>query len=227
MGAIAEIRDRITTITFDCYGTLIDWESGLTRSLAEVFGPQAMDRRKELFEAYVAAEAQIEGGGYSTYREVLHEVTHRLGKKFAWPMTKDKCNRLAELLPTWTPFADTNAALARLSKKYRLGILSNIDRDLFAETAKHFPITFNFVVTAQDVRSYKPGHAHFQRMFEQRGEKSTTLHVAQSQFHDGRPANALGLAFAWINRYNDPADPGVRADCVYPDLRSLADDLNA
>lgn len=227
MPGIAVIRDRITTLTFDCYGTLIDWEAGLTRSLADVFGPQAVERRKELFEAYVAAEAEIEGGEYRSYRDVLHEVTHRLGKQFGWPMTRDKCNRLAELLPTWTPFADTGAALARLKRKFRLGILSNVDRDLFADTARHFPVAFDFVVTAEDVQSYKPAQPHFLRMLDHHGDRSTTLHVAQSQFHDGRPANALGIAFAWINRYNDPADPLVRTDGVYADLRSLADDLNA
>lgn len=217
----------ITTLTFDCYGTLIDWEGGLTRSFADIFGPQALERRAELFEAYVRTEARLEAGPYLSYRDILGEVTQQLARHFDWKITDVKQSRLAELLPTWTPFADTDAALVRLKKKFRLGILSNINRDLFAGTARHFSVPFDFVVTAEDVRSYKPSMGHFSRMLEKHSTLDTTLHVAQSQFHDGRPANALGLAFAWINRYNDPVDPTVRALGAYPDLRSLADDLTA
>jgi len=227
MQDVTGIRDRVKTLTFDCYGTLIDWEGGLTRSLVDIFGPQSLARREELFEVYVAIEAEIERGPFQRYREVLTEVTQRIADHFDWKLTDEKRFRLAGLLPTWTPFADTNAALTRLKKRYRLGILSNTDKDLFAGTARHFPITFDFIVTAEDVGSYKPAMGHFRRMLAEHGERSTTLHVAQSQFHDGRPANALGLAFAWINRYNDLGDPDVDAHGVYPDLKSLADDLLA
>jgi 2-haloacid dehalogenase len=221
------IRDRVKTLTFDCYGTLIDWEGGLTQSFVDIFGLQAVVRRRELFDAYVAIEAEIEGCPFRKYHEVLNEVTDRLSRRFDWKLTDEKRFRLADLLPTWAPFADTDAALVRLKKKYRLGILSNIDRDLFAGTASHFSVKFDFIVTAEDVRSYKPSLGHFHRMLEKHGDKETTLHVAQSQYHDGRPANALGLAFAWINRYNEPADPKVAANGVYPDLKSLADELLA
>jgi|CXWL01.1.fsa_nt_gi 2-haloacid dehalogenase len=227
MQTIVHIRDRVKTLIFDCYGTLIDWESGLTRSFVDIFGPQVLTRRGELFEAYVAIEAEIEGGPYRRYRDVLNEVTARLARRLGWDLPADKSNRLPELLPTWTPFSDTNDALLRLKKEFRLGILSNIDRDLFAGTSQHFPVSFDFIVTAEDVRCYKPSLGHFHRMLEQHSDRISTLHVAQSQFHDGRPANALDLAFAWINRYNEPADPKVAADGVYPDLKSLADELLA
>lgn len=217
----------VDALTFDCYGTLIDWEGGLTRSFLDIFGPQALANRQKLFDSYVAIEAEIEGGAYRAYREVLVEVTARLARRLGWELAADKRTRLPELLPTWTPFADTNDALLRLKKKFRLGILSNIDPDLFAGTARQFPVTFDFIVTAQDVQSYKPSLGHFHRMLEKHGDLATTLHVAQSQFHDGRPANALGLAFAWINRYNEPADPGVIAHGVYPDLKTLAEALLA
>ena len=121
MQTIGNIRDRVRTLTFDCYGTLIDWEGGLTRSFVDIFGPQSLTRRQELFEAYVAIEAKIEGGPYRSYREVLNEVTPRLAKRLGWELAVDKRNRLPELLPTWTPFADTNDALLRLKKKFRLG----------------------------------------------------------------------------------------------------------
>ncbi len=227
MQTIGDLRKNIKTLTFDCYGTLIDWEAGLTRSFEQIFGPQALSRRQELFETYVQIEAHIEGGAYRPYREILNEVVGRLGRRYGWKLTAKRRFLLPELLPTWAPFADTNDALKRLKKKYRLGLLSNIDRDLFARTAKQFPIAFDFVVTAQDVQSYKPALGHFHHMLEKHAEKQSTLHVAQSQCHDGRPANELGIAFAWINRYNEPADREVIASGVYPDLKSLADTLLA
>jgi 2-haloacid dehalogenase len=227
MPGIAEIQDRITTLTFDCYGTLIDWEGGLTRSFEKIFGPEALSRRQELFETYVQIEAHIEGGAYRPYRDILNEVVDRIGRRFGWKLTATRRYLLPELLPTWTPFPDTNDALKRLKKKFRLGVLSNIDRDLFTGTAKQFSVNFDFVVTAEDVQSYKPSFGHFRRMLEKYGQEQTTLHVAQSQFHDGKPANELGIAFAWINRYNEPADPEIVAAGMYPDLNSLADTLQA
>ncbi len=223
MESIQEILARTRTITFDCYGTLIDWDAGLARSFEDIFGSIVGARRSELFDTYVQAEAEIEAGPYRSYREVLAAVLERVAKRFGWDVPPGKNYRLAELLPTWTPFADTNAALQRLKTRYRLGVLSNVDRDLFAGTAGHFAIKFDFVVTAQDVREYKPSMAHFERFLGEHGRRDEWLHVAQSQFHDGRPANQLGIAFVWINRYNDPANELVHCDAVYPDLKSLAD----
>lgn len=223
MDSIGDILARTRTITFDCYGTLIDWDAGLSRAFVEIFGPEAAAHRKELFDAHVGVEAEIESGPFRSYREVLATVVERLAYRFKWNLLPGKRGRLAELLPSWTPFADTNDALLRLKKRYRLGVLSNTDRDLFAGTAKHFPIQFDFLVTAQDVRSYKPALPHFERFLGKHGGRGGWLHVAQSQFHDGRPANQVGIAFVWINRYKDPADPMVRAAAEYPDLKSLAD----
>ena len=222
MNSIRQMLARTKTITFDCYGTLIDWDAGLARSFVDVFGPIVSVRRSELFDTYVRAEAEIEAGPYCSYRDVLAAALERVAKRFAWEVPPGKHDRLAELLPTWIPFTDTNAALHRLKARFRLGVLSNIDRDLFAGTTRHFPIEFDFVVTAQDVRGYKPNLAHFEQCIAEQGGREGWLHVAQSQFHDGRPANQLGIAFVWINRYNDPVDGSVVSNAVFPDLRSLA-----
>ncbi len=164
MDAIRQVLRRTKTITFDCYGTLIDWRGGLIRSLGEIFGPVATDRANELFRSYVRIEAQIEAEGYRSYRNILSAVVERLARQFDVDLAPRRAALLAEMLPNWPPFADTNEALTRLKQRYRLGVLSNIDRDLFAGTARHFDVAFDFVVTAQDVGAYKPGHAHFERV---------------------------------------------------------------
>lgn len=236
-GSFEDVIQRTSTITFDCYGTLIDWSAGLWRSFAAIFGPVVAERKLELFDTYVRVEAEVEAGRYRSYREVLAVVTERLAQQFEFPLPAEQKSKLAEMLPNWAPFPDTNAALARLKKRFRLGVLSNIDKDLFAGTGKKFGVAFDFVVTAEDVRSYKPAHGHFQHMIDahdgiaqlassalpSRGHRLSALHVAQSLYHDGVPAKELGLAFVWINRYKELNNTGVRPLAEFPDLRSFAD----
>ena len=223
MTSLRHILRPTRTITFDCYGTLIDWNAGLGRAFVDAFGPAAERRAGELFAAYVQIEAEIEAGPYRRYREVLAEVLVRLAERFGFDLPADRRYALAESLPGWRPFADTNQALAKLKRRFQLGVLSNVDRDLFAGTARQFDTPFDFVITAEDVQGYKPAHGHFQRLIESSGGPETVLHVAQSLFHDGRPAAALGLAFAWINRYKDPPDKHVPVLAEFEDLRSLAE----
>jgi 2-haloacid dehalogenase len=223
MTSIQDVLRRTKTITFDCYGTLIDWSAGLSRSFREIFGPAVAGHEREWFEAYVRIEAEVESGPYRPYREILAVVTKRLARQFDLPLPTDRDAKLAEVLPHWAPFPDTNEALTRLKQRFRLGVLSNIDKDLFAGTAKQFGVAFDFVVTAEDVGSYKPAHGHFQRLIDAYGGMDTALHVAQSLYHDGAPANELGLAFVWINRYKERNHTSVRPLAEFPDLRSFAD----
>jgi len=227
MSSVNDVFKRTTTITFDCYGTLIDWSAGLWRSFAGIFGPVVAERKQEWFDAYVRVEAEVESGKYRSYREVLAVVTERLARQFNLPLPPGRETELAEMLPHWRPFPDTNDALSRLKQRFRLGVLSNVDKDLFAGTARQFDVEFDFVVTAEDVRSYKPARAHFQRLIDAHGGisqlASSALHVAQSLYHDGAPANELGLAFVWINRYKEPNRTSVRPLAEFPDLCSFAD----
>lgn len=220
---LPDILRRATTITFDCYGTLIDWSAGLRGAFADIFGAALAPRMTELFDAYVEIEAQIERGPYRSYREVLAECVRGVAKRFDVELPPGDAHRLAEALPGWRPFADTNEALTRLKRHYRLGILSNIDRDLIARTAEHFSVGFDFVITAEDVRSYKPGLAHFERALEQQTSREEVVHVAQSTFHDGNPARALDLAFVWINRYKHRNVTEATPAAELPDLKSFAD----
>jgi len=201
-----EQTGRIRSLSFDCYGTLIDWETGIRTALerlVEAGGSLPIDQRA-FFDTYLEVEAEVEGQAYRPYREVLTAVQAELARRFGLRVPDDQAGLLAGSVPRWRPFADTNAALARLRSRFRLGVLSNIDRGLFAETVRHLAPEFDgfdFLVAAEDVRSYKPGHGHFDRLLATEvQDRSTHLHVAQSLVHDGVPARELDIPFVWINR---------------------------
>jgi 2-haloacid dehalogenase/putative hydrolase of the HAD superfamily len=188
-------------VTFDCYGTLIDWDAGIAgafaRAVAETGG--RLDPRRVL-EAYEEIEPVVEAERYRSYREVLTESARRVAAQLGWELPETKVGFLAESLPFWIPFPDTNAALERLFRAgYQLGILSNVDDDLLAGTRKHFTVPFDLIVTAQQVRSYKPAPGHFLTARERIGGRRW-LHAAQSHFHDVTPARRHGVPVAWINR---------------------------
>ena len=207
---------RYDVITFDCYGTLIDWESGIR----EAFAGQGLDPHSAL-RAYAEMEPVVEHETYRSYREVLTltaaRVAERLGKKITTP------SFLAGSLPKWRPFADTNPALERLrAAGIQLGILSNVDDDLIAETRRHFTVPFDLVITAQQVRSYKPASPHFTTARERIGN-ARWLHAAQSNFHDIVPANRLGIDSAWINRRSQKPLEGGTPKFEYPTLAPFAE----
>jgi 2-haloalkanoic acid dehalogenase type II len=210
---------RYDIVTFDCYGTLIDWESGIYAA----FRDAGLDRdRADVLRAYAEHEPIAERPPFRPYREVLAETARRVAEALGWE-ARD-ASFLAESLPSWRPFPDTNAALERLrGAGCRLGILSNVDDDLLAATRKHFTAAFDLVITAQQVRSYKPGHAHFLAARAAIGG-AQWLHAAESNFHDIVPANALGIENAWINRRSAPQlAGGVPALGEFRDLAALAD----
>jgi len=225
MSTVSDWSRSIRTLTFDCYGTLIDWSAGLRQSFLSIFGDDFLRHEREFFDVYVEEEARLESGAYQMYRRILAACVDRLARRFDLTIRPGKADELANSLSEWRPFADTNEALARLKRRFRLGVLSNIDRDLFAGTARHLGVQFDFLITAEDVQSYKPGLAHFGRMLTTEGPPSQVLHVAQSLYHDGGPAGQLGLAFAWINRYKQSNDTQIRPAIETPDLKSLADAL--
>lgn len=220
-----KIYENVTTLTFDCYGTLIDWRAGRRACFLELFGPGVEDRLDELAAVYEETEAEVQSGPYRSYREVLGEVSRRLADRVGVELSPDQASRLATSLPSWPPFPDTRSALDRLKRRFRLGILSNVDRDLFADTSRCLGLSFDFIVTAQDVESYKPARAHFEALFANHARPEEVLHVAQSLFHDGLPAQEVDLAYVWINRYNDVDHSDAQPLAVYPDLQSLADAL--
>jgi 2-haloalkanoic acid dehalogenase type II len=211
-------------VTFDCYGTLIDWERGIR----DAFSATAAATRSPVdpeaaIRLYAETEAAVETGPYQSYRAVLTETARRIAERLGWPLPDSRAGFLAESLPAWPPFSDTNRALRRLvDAGYRLGILSNVDDDLLAWTRRHLATFFEIVVTAQQAGSYKPALRHFMIARDLIGAERW-LHAAQSYFHDVVPARALGIPVAWINRKGETAPDGGAPDRECRTLTDLAD----
>ncbi len=212
-------------ITFDCYGTLIDWEHGIGRAFAEAAAPDgfALDPGHVL-AAYAQIEPTVEAQPYRSYREILAATAMGVAGQLGWPLPKERAGFLAESLPSWPPFPDTNPALRRLAAAgLRLGILSNVDEDLLSGTLRHLDAPFDPIVTGQEVRSYKPAHGHFLAARVKLGDTRRWLHAAQSYFHDVAPAKSLGIPVAWINRKAEAAGSSGAPDLEFQNLEELAD----
>jgi 2-haloacid dehalogenase len=190
--------------TFDCYGTLIDWNGGIRRELARVFGEERADA---LLVRYHALEAQLEADGKLSYREVLTQAMRGLGAP------ADEQDALARSLPNWEPFPEVPAALqAARSRGWKLAVLSNTDRDFIDASMARLGAPFELAIVASEIGSYKPAHRHWERFFEQtHAPREGHVHVAASLFHDIAPANELGLRCVWINRLGEkPTHPPTR-----------------
>lgn len=190
-------------VTFDCYGTLIDWDGGIAAAFRSALAADGVDLPlHRVLATYHELEPVVQAEPFRCYRDVLTETTRRVAARLDWTLLPSRVSFLADSLPTWTPFPDTNQALMRLvGAGLRLGILSNVDDDLLTSTRRHFPVPFEpgLVITAQGVKSYKPGAAHFETARARIGG-GRWLHAAQSYFHDIAPARRFGIPSAWINR---------------------------
>lgn len=213
-----------TVITFDCYGTLIDWEAGIGEAFERAAAADGMKAdRAAVLAAYAELEPLVECQAYRSYRAVLTETARRVAVRLGWSLAPEQAGFLAASLPRWPPFPDTNPALERLARAgYRLGILSNVDNDLLAGTLGHLRASFEVVVTAEEVQAYKPAHAHFLTARERIGGQRW-LHAAQSYFHDVVPARALGVPVAWINRKAEAPSGTIHPERELRTLTELAD----
>lgn len=224
-----------STLTFDCYGTLIDWETGILnalRPLLERHGQELGD--DEILELFGELEAAAEAGPYRPYREILATVADGFGEQLGFETSPEERAAFGASVGDWPAFPDSVAGLRALKQHYKLVILSNVDDDLFAESAKRLEVPFDAVVTAQQAGSYKPSLNNFRTLLDRLGTpKEKILHVAQSLFHDIAPANAVGLTTVWVNRRHDRpgfgATPPQEATPALevPDLRTLAEMADA
>ncbi len=224
-----------STLTFDCYGTLIDWETGILnalRPLLERHGQTLGD--DEILELFGELEATAEAGTYKPYREILATVAARFGERLGFETSAEERAGFGASVGDWPAFPDSVEGLRRLKRHYKLVILSNVDDDLFAGSARRLDVPFDAVITAQQVGSYKPDPNNFRALLERLDTpKEQILHVAQSLFHDIAPANAIGLTTVWVNRRHGRSGFGATPpreatpDLEAPDLRTLAEMADA
>jgi 2-haloacid dehalogenase len=221
----------VEALTFDCYGTLIDWEAGLSAAFGPVLdahGATGADH-EDVLARFARHEAAAEAGPYRTYAEVLAACLDGVADELGFEPTPDEVAAFSRSVEDWPAFPDSTEALRRLKRRYRLGILTNCDDDLFAASNRRLDVDYDWVVTAQQVGSYKPDPRNFHAALERVGlPPERIVHVAQSLFHDHAPAKRLGLTTVWIDRRHDRPGSGAtppaeaRPDARYPDMASFA-----
>jgi 2-haloacid dehalogenase len=223
--------DRFDVLTFDCYGTLIDWEAGILARLRTILGPLGVDAADDdLLERYARAEAAAEAAGYLRYREVLARSAEALCRELGVTAEPTALAAFGGSVGDWPAFPDSPAALTRLATRYRLAVITNCDDDLFAASNRRLGVTFDHVITAEQVGAYKPSTRNFEVAFARIGvPRERILHVAQSLFHDHVPAKRLGMTTAWIDRRQGRAGSGATPpaeavpDLVVPSMAAFAD----
>jgi 2-haloacid dehalogenase len=199
MPALMPLPSKVTFVTFDVYGTLIDWESGVFDAFKREASRDGftIDDREEIIPRFHQYEREIEGGSYELYAEVLRRVAVCIAKDIGWQA-----------------FKESNPTLKKLGAKYQTGLISNIDDKLLGLTRRHIPHDFDLVVTAQQVRSYKPDPAHFTECARRIGTKKGWVHVAASYYHDVEPCLKQKVPVVWVNRAKEELDSGQKKPTV-------------
>jgi 2-haloacid dehalogenase len=221
---------QFRVLTFDCYGTLIDWESGIFSALRPILAThQKTISDTSLLETYSELEAKAEQGKFRRYRDVLQSVVRGFGERLGFTPTDAEARSLPDSLARWQPFPDTVAALRQLKSRYQLAVISNVDDDLFAASAPRLQVPFDQVITAQQANCYKPCIEMFKLAMKKTGAgPEQILHVGQSIYHDVIPAQSLGIATVWVNRPSPRPGAGAakaasgQPDLEVPNLSSLA-----
>ena len=218
-------------LTFDCYGTLIDWETGILNALRPVFAVHAIERDDDaLLEAYARHEAALEAGPYLIYRDVLAASLRKLGEELGFTPSDEELQAFSGSVVDWPAFEDSADALQQLKQHFRLGVITNCDDDLFAASNRRLGVEFDWIITAQQAQSYKPNLRGFELAFERIDvPRERILHVAQSLFHDHVPAKQIGMTTVWIDRragregFGATPPATAQPDLTVPDMRTLAD----
>jgi 2-haloacid dehalogenase len=218
------IPKNVTFVTFDVYGTLIDWETGIYEAFAKEAKRDGFEiDRNVLLPLFREISTEIEGGSYELYAEVLRRTAIEVAKRIGWSLEPSRSGFLPDSVQRWMPFKETNTQLQKLAKKYRLGLLSNIDDKLLGQTRRHIPIDFDLVVTAQQVRSYKPDPAHFTECERRIGGKKGWVHVASNYYYDVEPCVKKKIPVIWVNRSKQQLESGQKKpDAEVTSLRDAA-----
>src|ERR1700759_1052858 len=202
---------EVNFVTFDVYGTLIDWETGAYDAFAKEAEKDGYTLSKEeLVPLFLEIQQEIKGGSYELYAEVLRRTAVNISRQPGWPLEPSRSGFLPNSVARWPAFKETNTQLERFAKKYSLGLISNIDDKLLGETRRHFKADFELVVTAQQVRSYKPDPAHFKEAERRIGGKKGWVHIASSHYHDIEPCAKLKVPTIWVNRHGEALESGAK-----------------
>jgi 2-haloacid dehalogenase/putative hydrolase of the HAD superfamily len=214
----------INFVTFDVYGTLIDWEEGAYQAFQKEADRDGYTLpREELVPLFHEIQKEIMGGSYELYAEVLRRTAVQISKQLGWPLEPSRAQFLPDSVQRWKPFKETIPALKKVAAKNSVGLISNIDDKLLGQTRRHFGMDFDLVVTAQQVRSYKPDPAHFTECERRIGGKKGWVHVGSSYYHDVEPAVKLKVPVIWVNRHGEELEPGAKKPTE--EVKSLKDAL--
>ncbi len=224
MRGLMALPTNVTFVTFDVYGTLIDWESGV----ADAFEKEASRDgftidRDEVIALFHEVSREIESGSYELYAEVLRRTAIEIAKRIGWDLEPSRSGFLPDSVQRWLPFKETVPQLQKFKKAYDVGLISNIDDKLLGQTRRHIPLDFDLVVTAQQVRSYKPDPAHFKECARRIGGKKGWVHVASSLYHDVEPCVKEKIPVIWVNRRKETVDAGAKKPTA--EVKTLAEAL--
>ena len=209
MPRLMPLPKDINFVTFDVYGTLIDWEDGAYQAFTKEAERDGYTINKdELIPLFLSHQRDIMGGSYELYAEVLRRTALAVAKDLGWPLEPSRAQFLPDSVMRWKPFKESIPALKKVNKLKSLGLISNIDDKLLGQTRRHFGMDFDLVVTAQQVRSYKPDPAHFKECERRIGTKKGWVHVASSHYHDIDPCAKLKVPTIWVNRKKEEIEPG-------------------
>ena len=202
---------QVRFVTFDSYGTLIDWELGAYEAYEKEAKRDGFTvDRNTVIPLFIQAQHEIESGSYELYAEVLRRTAVRSAKEMSWDLEPSRSGFLPDSVPRWPAFRETNAQLERFAKKFEIGILSNVDDKLLGATRRHFRVDFDLVVTAQQVRSYKPDPAHFKECQRRIGGKGGWVHIASGYETDVEPCLKLKIPVIWVNRRGRELEQGQK-----------------
>ena len=202
---------EVTFVTFDVYGTLIDWETGVYDAFVKEADKDGYTlAREELVPLFLKIQQEIKAGSYELYAEVLRRTAVQISRELGWPLEPSRSGFLPDSVQRWPPFKETNPVLQKIAKKYKIGLISNIDDKLLGQTRRHIPLDFDLVVTAQQVRSYKPDPAHFTECERRIGGKKGWVHVTSSYYYDVEPCLKKKIPVIWVNRTKQQLEAGQK-----------------
>ncbi len=202
---------KVTFVSFDVYGTLIDWEEGVYQAFRKEADRDGFTiNRDEIIPLFHEISREIEGGSYELYAEVLRRTALEIAKRIGWPLEPSRSGFLPDSVARWAPFKETNTQMKKFTGKLETGLISNVDDKLLGVTRRHIPGDFELVVTAQQVRSYKPDPAHFKECERRMGSKKGWVHIAASYYHDVEPCIKARVPVIWVNRNKEQLEPSQK-----------------